>query len=194
MAMRKPLLAGAAICTLLASGVAAAQAVTYQVDPTHTFVVFEADHHGTSTVRGRFDRSEGSVTLDRAARTGRAEITIDLASIDTGVKPFDGKLKGPEFLNAAELAQAKFVGDTFSFDGNKVSAVAGTLTLLGRSQPLTLKATGFNCYTSPLLKREVCGGDFETTLVRSLWGMTQGLDTGLPDRIRLLVQIEAIRQ
>jgi len=57
-----------------------------------------------------------------------------------------------------------------------------------------LKAVSFGCYTNPLLKREVCGGDFETTLVRSLWGMTYGLDTGVPDRIRVLVQVEAIRQ
>ncbi|MEP6876269.1 MAG: YceI family protein, partial [Burkholderiales bacterium] len=70
----------------------------------------------------------------------------------------------------------------------------GTLTLLGKTQPVTLKASNFNCYTSPMLKREVCGGDFETTIARSQYGMAYGLNYGLPDNIRLLIQIEAIKQ
>jgi polyisoprenoid-binding protein YceI len=75
-----------------------------------------------------------------------------------------------------------------------VSSVAGQLTLLGKTLPVTLKATNFNCYQNPVLKREVCGGDFETTITRSQWGMGYGLDYGLPDNIRLLVQVEAVKQ
>ena len=72
--------------------------------------------------------------------------------------------------------------------------MAGTLTMLGKTQPVTLKATNFNCYMSPMIKREVCGGDFETTIARSAYGMAYGLTYGLPDNIRLLIQIEAIKQ
>jgi len=56
-----------------------------------------------------------------------------------------------------------------------------------------LKASRFNCYDNPFFKREVCGGDFETTIQRSLWGSTYGLP-GIPDNIRLVVQVEAIKQ
>ena len=73
---------------------AAAQPSTYAIDPTHTFVYFEARHQGLSTARGRFDRKSGSVTIDRAARSGRAEIVIETGSINTGVVPFDGALRG----------------------------------------------------------------------------------------------------
>jgi polyisoprenoid-binding protein YceI len=45
-----------------------------------------------------------------------------------------------------------------------------------------------------MFKREVCGGDFETTLQRSQWGMGWGLEMGMPDNVRLLVQVEAIKQ
>lgn len=183
-----------AIAAAVACAGAAAEPVSYRIDPTHTFIVFEADHLETSTVRGRFDRSEGVVELDRQARSGRVEIRVDTASLATGTAALDDLLKGREYLRAADLPQATFVGDGVAFDGDKVSSVTGTLTLLGRAQPVTLKATSFGCYTNPLLKREVCGGDFETTLVRSLWGMTQGLEGGMPDRIRVLVQVEAIRQ
>jgi polyisoprenoid-binding protein YceI len=192
--MKHHLLAATAVAAALATtGAAQAQSATYGNDPSHTFTTFEAKHFGTSTIRGRFDKKEGSVTLDRAAKTGKAEISIDTASISTGVGPLDGHLKSKDFFNAAEFPSVKFVGDKFTFDGNKVTAVAGTLTMLGKSQPVTLTASNFNCYESPMLKREVCGGDFETTIQRSAYGMVYGLP-GIPDTIRLLVQVEAIKQ
>jgi polyisoprenoid-binding protein YceI len=188
--MLKPIAAFAA----LAAFAAVAQANTYTIDPTHTFVHFEIPHYGTSTSRGRFDRKEGLVQFDRAARTGRVEITIDTTSIDTGTDAFDRHLKGKDFFNAEQFPTAKFVADRFVFTGDKVTEVAGTLTLLGKTQPVTLKANNFNCYVNPLLKREVCGGDFDTTIARSQWGMDWGLKFGFSDEVRLLVQVEAIRQ
>ena len=179
---------------LAAAGLAQAESGVYNIDPTHTFVTFEANHFGTSTLRGRFDRKEGSVTLDKAGKTGRAEISIDTTSVNTGVAPLDTHLKSKDFFNAGEFGTVKFSGEKFSFNGDKVSDVAGTLTLLGKTLPVTLSATNYNCYMSPMLKREVCGGDFETTIVRSQWGMAYGLNYGLPDKIKLLIQIEAIKQ
>jgi polyisoprenoid-binding protein YceI len=166
-----------ALAALLAgTAVHAQSAGTYAVDPSHTFVTWEALHFGTSTVRGRFDKKEGTVQFDRAAKTGKVELTIDTSSLSTGLAPF-----------------AKFVSDKFAFSGDKVSEVSGTLTLLGKTGPVVLKASNFNCYTNPMLKREVCGGDFETTIQRSQWGMSYGLP-GIPDNIKLLVQVEAIKQ
>ena len=178
---------------LAAFGAAQAESATYTIDPAHTSVTFEAVHFGTSTLRGRFDKKEGSVMLDKAAKSGKAEITIDPSSITTGVGPLDGHLKSKDFFNAAEFATARFAADNFSFNGDKVSEVSGTLTLLGKTQPIVLKANNFNCYMSPVLKREVCGGDFETTIVRSQYGMGYGLP-GIPDNIHMLIQIEAIKQ
>jgi polyisoprenoid-binding protein YceI len=171
----------------------AAHANNYAIDPSHTFATFEALHFGTSTIRGRFDKKEGSVQFDRAAKTGRIEVTIDTGSIDTGVAPLDKHLASKDFFNAGEYPTAKFVGDKLRFDGDKVVEIAGTLTLLGKTQPVVLKASNFNCYQNPMLKREVCGGDFETTIQRSQWGMSYGLP-GIPDAVRLLVQVEAVKQ
>ena len=192
--MNKTLIAALVLAAAGSVGLAHAESATYNIDPTHTTVIFEAKHFGTSTNRGRFDKKEGSVTIDRAAKTGKADITIETASITTGVAPFDKHLKSNEFFNSEAVPTARFVGDKFSYDGDKVSAVAGSLTLLGKTLPVTLTATNFNCYQSPLLKREVCGGDFETTIARSQWGMNYGLNFGLPDNVRLLIQIEAVKQ
>lgn len=181
--------AAAAICAT-----AHAEPVTYSVDPSHTFANFEVTAVGTSTLRGRFDKKEGTVLLDRAAKSGKVDITIDTTSISTGTPALDARLKSKDFFDVAQHPSARFVGDRFVFEGDKLASVAGTLTLLGRTQPVTLAATRFNCYTNPLFKREVCGGDFEATIQRSRWGMDSALQTGAPDAVRLLVQVEAIRQ
>lgn len=189
--MNKALLA----TTLAAAcGLANAQSATYAIDPTHTFVSFEIGHFGTSTNRGRFDKKEGAVQFDRAAKTGKVEITIDTGSINTGTPQFNKHLQSDEILNAAKFPEAKFVSDKFAFAGDKVSEVAGMLTLLGKTLPVTLKASNFNCYQNPILKREVCGGDFDTTIQRSQWGVDYGLKFGMPDTMRLIVQVEAIKQ
>jgi polyisoprenoid-binding protein YceI len=184
-------LVAAALASL--AGLSHAQSATYAVDPTHTFVTWEAKHFGTSTLRGRFDKKEGKVMFDRAAKTGQAEIMIDVNSLSTGTAPFDKHLKSKDFFDAEQHGSAKFVSDKFTFDGAKVTEVTGALTLLGKTQPVTLKATNFNCYENPMFKREVCGGDFETTIARSAYGMSYGLP-GIPDNIRLLIQVEAIKQ
>lgn len=183
-----------AAALLAAFGTAQAQSATYTIEPTHTFANFEIQHLGTSTIRVRFDRKEGTVQLDRSAKTGRAEITVDMASVNSGVAPFDGHLKSAELLNVAAFPTAKLVADKFTFSGDKVTEISGTLTFMGKTNPITLKASNFNCYMNPMFKREVCGGDFEGTIVRSQFGVTYGLPAFAPDNVRLVVQVEAIRQ
>ena len=186
--------------TLIAAALAAAtlcaqaQTATYAIDPTHTFATFEISHFGTSTNRGRFDKKSGTVQLDKAAKTGKLDISIDASSINSGTAAFDKHLQSKDFFNAAEFPTARFVGDKFSFNGDKVSEISGMLTLLGKTNPVTLKATNFNCYMSQMLKVEVCGGDFETSIVRSQYGMVWGLNFGFSDAVRLVVQAEAIKQ
>ena len=99
-----------------------------------------------------------------------------------------------DFFNVEQFPTIKFSADKFVFNGDKVSEINGTLTLLGKTNPVTLKASNFNCYQSPMLKREVCGGDFNTTILRSQWGMNWGANYGFPDAVRLVVQAEAVKQ
>jgi polyisoprenoid-binding protein YceI len=191
--MRKSLLSLAAAALMATTGAQAASS-SYVIEPTHTFVTFEIGHFGTSTNRGRFDKKEGTAELDRLQKTGKVEITIDTKSINTGTPAFDKHLQGVDLFDVAQHPTIKFVSDTFKFDGDKVSEVSGNLTLLGKTQPVTLKATQFNCYNSPMLKREVCGGDFETTIDRTAFGMNYGVLWGFPKNVRLVIQVEAVKQ
>jgi polyisoprenoid-binding protein YceI len=184
----------AATMLLAATGLASAQTATYNVDPTHTFVTFEAKHFGVSTNRGRWDKKEGSISFDKAAKTGKAEITIDMTSINTGTGPFDGHLKSADFFDVANFPSAKFVGTGFKFEGDKVTEVAGELTMRGKTNPLTLKSTSFGCYINQRISREVCGGDFEATIQRSQWGVSFGVANNMiPDNVKLQIQVEAVK-
>jgi polyisoprenoid-binding protein YceI len=191
--MRTSFIALAAAAALV-TGLAQAESASYAIDPTHTFVTFEINHFGASVNRGRFDKKEGTVQFDRAGKTGKVEISFDATSINSGTPAFDKHLQSADLFNAAQHPRITFVSDKFSFNGDKVSEVSGQLTLLGKTAPVTLKANQFNCYQSPMLKREVCGGDFEATIDRTQWGMNYGVDWGFAKNVRLVVQVEAVKQ
>ena len=179
---------------ILLANAASVQAANYAIDPTHTFVTFEISHFDTTTNRGRFDKKEGSVEFDRSAKSGKVTLTVDTTSINTGTPAFNKHLQSADLFDAEKHPTMKFVADQFKFSGDKVAEVNGALTLLGKTHPLTLKALNFNCYDSPMLKREVCGGDFEATLDRTQYGMNYGIDWGFPKNVRLVIQVEAVKQ
>jgi len=187
-------LIGLAVSTSLFAGLAHADTSAFVIEPTHTFATFEIGHFGTSTNRARFDRKEGTVQYDRITRTGKVEVTIDATSVNSGTPAFDKHLQGEDLFNVAKYPTITYASTKFVFDGDKVASVEGNLTLLGKTQPVTLKATQFNCYNSPMLKREVCGGDFETTIDRTAFGMNYGVLWGFPKSVRLVIQVEAIKQ
>ena len=165
---------------------------TYVVDPTHTFVNYEMGHYGTTTNRGRFSTKDGSIKIDPSGSTGKVDVTMDISSINTGVDLLNRHLMSKDFFNVAEFPIARFVAGQIDFSGDKVTQVNGTLTLMGQTRPVLLKANRFNCYLSPLINRQVCGGDFETTVERSDWGITWGLNFGFENKVKLLVQVEAV--
>jgi len=182
-----------ALASLAAVAAARAEPVRYRFDPTHTFATFELLHFGTSTIRGRFGPLGGEASIDRAARKGRVQVEIDTAQINTGVGVLDARLKEADMLAVQAHPRAYLVAERIEFDDNgRVKALRGEFTLRGVSTPLTLTATRFNCYTSPLIRREVCGGDFEAQFNRSAYGITHSLPF-VADSVRLLVQVEAIR-
>lgn len=187
-------ISAASVLALTAPATAQAAPADFQIDPTHTFVYFEVVHFGTSTVRGRFNDVSGTISFDEAERKGKADITVLTTSIDSGVGDFNEHLKSPDFFDVAKTPKARFTSDRFEFDGETLRSIDGQFTLLGKTLPVTLEAKRFNCYDQPVLKARMCGGDFETTIRRSQWGMNWGIDMGVPDEVRLLIQIEAAQQ
>ena len=182
------------LLTLLAVASAAANAASYKIDPFHANARFAIDHFGTSTNVGGFYGLEGTVQFDPAKRTGAVDVRIPVKNLQSSSNQFTQHLTSADLFNAEQHPEIRFVSEKFVFKGDKVSAVEGRLTLLGKTHPVTLKATKFNCYQSPMLKTEVCGGDFETVIDRTQWGMNYLVNAGMTKNVKLDIQIEAAKQ
>jgi polyisoprenoid-binding protein YceI len=166
--------------------------VTYRLDPNHTFVTFEVRHFGTSTLRGRIGPVTGEVMVDRAAKAGDLRLRIPVASVSTGVRVLDARLKEHDLLATAEYPEAYFVATRFQFDASgAVKEVRGEFTLRGVGEPLSLVARSFACRHDDMLKREVCGGDFVADLKRGRFGATFG-EPFVADDVHLVIQVEGI--
>lgn len=176
----------------LAAGAALAAPVTYQVDPAHTYPSFEADHFGGMSVwRGKFDRSSGSIVLDREAGTGTVDITIDAASIDFGHAKLNEHVKSPEMLDVQKYPTALYKGTLTNFKNGAPTEVRGELTLHGVTKPLNLKINSFLCKMTPLAKGERCGADASATLNRADFGINYGDKYGFNMTVKLAIQVEA---
>jgi polyisoprenoid-binding protein YceI len=193
--MTTPIRARAALalacCSLLLAAAHAAP-VTYKIDPAHTFPSFEADHMGISVWRGKFDRNEGQVTLDRVAAAGTVHIVVDVNSVNFGLPALDKVARTEELFDTAKYPQAVYDGKLDGFVDGVPTRAAGTLTLHGVTQPLTLEIRKFKCIPHPMFKREDCGADVYATLDRSAFGMDAGKAYGFSMDVALRIQVEAL--
>ena len=171
---------------------AVAGSVTYEIDPAHTFPSFEADHMGVSVWRGKFNRSSGQVTLDKAAGTGTLAVDIDLASIDFGYDALNESMAKPEYFDTARHPTAHYTGKLAGFVDGEPTQVVGTLTLRGVTRPVTLEIKSFKCMPHPIFKRDWCGADAHATFDRAAFGIDAGKDYGFDMDVALRIQVEAV--
>jgi len=184
---------GALVAAAAASAMAAEE--SYVIEPVHSQPQWEARHIGMSPQRGSFGKVTGKVTLDRDAKKGNVEMTIDATSIRT----FDGRLdaivKGDRFFNVEKFPTLAFKSDKLMFDADRVVQIDGDLTMIGVTKPVSLKVTNFVCGENPFNKKPMCGAEATATIKRSDWGMTNGLNISNPsDDIKLMIPIEAYRE
>ena len=178
------------IALLFAALVAPAQATEYVIDPTHTYASFEIDHHGFSTQRGWFNQTSGVVDFDPEAKTGRVDIRIAVASLDTGMAKRDEILLGENWFKAKDFPDILFRSDKLVFTDDKLTAVEGQLVMLGEIRPMRLEVSRFKCGLNLANRKRGCGADALGTLRRSEFGMQQGIPF-IGDEVRLRIQVEA---
>jgi len=177
---------------LASAGSSFGAAENYRIDPDHTYPSIEFSHMGISIWRGKFDKTSGNVTIDRASKTGTVEIVVQTASLDFGLDKMNEYARKEEWFNVANYPQATYNG-TLRFAGDAPVAVEGHLTLLGVTRPVQLTINSFNCIPHPLFKREVCGADAEADLNWSDFGMRK-YGEGDTDKVHLRIQVEALKQ
>ena len=178
---------------------AAAAPESYTLDPHHTYAHFEVNHLGFSNMRGRFDKSSGKFTLDKAAKTGSLELAMETASISTGDNERAGRprardehLRSPDFFNVAEFPRMNYKTTAVRFSGDNPATIEGNLTLLGVTKPLSLRIDNWKCGANPYTKKEMCGGNASGTLKRSDFGMKFGLPA-VGDELKLFMEFEGYK-
>ena len=165
---------------------------TYTMDPEYTIPVFEVQHLGFTTQRGRFNKTQGKVMLDMAAKKGLVEFTVLTNTLDMGSQAWTIHVSGPGLFNVEQYPTMTFKSDKLIFDGNKVVAAEGQLTLLGVTKPLKVNVNRFNCGINPANKKAMCAGDIAATIKRSDYGMTKYIPT-VSDEIKISVPVEAYK-
>lgn len=168
-------------------------AADYTLDPFHTNARFSIDHFNTSSNVGGFYGLTGTVTADTQKRTGKIDITIPVKNLQASSKEFTGHLLSKDLFNAEQFPEMRFVSTKFNYVGKKLKSVDGQLTMLGKTAPVRLTATKFNCYDNPMHKKQVCGGDFTTKIDRTKWGMDFLVKAGMTKTVKIDIQIEAIK-
>jgi len=182
----------AAAAAIVAIGASAQE--TYNIDPVHSQPSFEVQHMGFSIQRGSFMKSTGKVTIDRAAKKGSIDVTIDATSIRTIDPRLDTHVKSPDFFNVEKYPTISFKSTDLVFDGDRVVEVNGELTLLGITKPVVLKVTNERCGEHPINKKPMCGAEATTTVKRSERGMKYGLPRAVGDDVRIVIPIEAYQE
>jgi polyisoprenoid-binding protein YceI len=166
---------------------------TYKLDPSHTFPRFSYSHFGYSTQLSRFNKTAGTITLDRAAKTGAVDITIDTTSVDTGFPVFDEHIQAEDFLDTAKHPTATFKSSKVLFSGDAPTAIEGTLTLKGVSRPITLKVTSFLAMPHPMLKKDAIGANATVTIKRTDFNMGK-YAPHVGDDVTIDIAVEALRE
>jgi polyisoprenoid-binding protein YceI len=185
---------GAALLAL-ASSTAFSAASTYQIDPTHTYPAFEADHMGGMSLwRGKIGKNSGTITLDRAAKTGAIDVTMDMTSIDFGFGPMNERARSAEIFDTEKFPKATYKGKFSKFNGDVPAEVDGELTLHGVTKPVKLTINQFLCKPHPMTKKEVCGADASASIDRSDFGVDAGKQMGFKMQTKLLISVEAAIQ
>lgn len=179
-----------AFATLFA-GQALAAPQTYVLDPTHSFPRFSYDHMGMSKQILRFNKTTGTVVLDKEARQAKVDVTIDMTSIDTGFDEFDEHIQGTDFLDTATYPTATFKSTKVNFQGDQPISIEGDLTIKGITKPITLTVNSFFSGPHPMLEKDAVGASATGVIKRSEFNAGM-YAPAVGDEVTLDIALEAI--
>jgi len=172
--------------------------MTWQLDATHSQVVFGVKHMVISTVRGHFDVIRGTIEFDEAhPENASIEAEADVTSINTRDKNRDAHLLSPDFFDAQQHPVISFKSTKIERAGNDYK-VTGDFTMHGVTRSVVFDVEYGGTIKDPygLLR---AGFNGRTKISRKDWGLTYGslLETGgaiVGDEVKIEFELEAVKQ
>ena len=171
----------------------------WEIDSSHSSLHFSVRHLVIAKVRGSFTRWTGSVDVPNGDFSkATVAITIDASSIDTGVADRDNHLKSPDFFDAAQFPELRFVGSRVQPRSDGDIDVVGALTLKGITRDVVLRVEQHGQAKDPWGNVRAAF-TARTSIDRKDFGLTwnQVLETGgvmVGDRVDIEAEIEAVKQ
>ena len=107
---------------------------TWNLDPVHSSIGFAVSYAGVGTFRGTFEEFDAKLV------DGRLEGTVKVASVDVDDEKLVGHLQTPDFFDAEQYPELRFVSKSIERDGDRVS-IEGDLTLRGVTKPVEITGT-----------------------------------------------------
>lgn len=166
---------------------------TYVIQNAHTYPRFEYNHLGYSNQVSRFDKTSGTIVIDRVAKSGSVDVVIDTKSVNTGLPLFNEHIQGEDLFDTAKYPTITFKSKKLKFDGDKLASVEGDLTIKGVTKPVTLTVTSFHCMPHPMLKKDACGANATTKIKRSDFNVSKHVPY-VSDEVTLTIPVEAIKE
>lgn len=179
----------------LAAPLAAAPA-QYDLDPTHTVVMFDVFHVGYAPTIGVFGEVSGSFTYDVDTQDlSDVNVSINAGSVNTFLEARDGHVKNGDFLDVAAHPEITFVAASGTPTDATSGTVTGDLTILGETHPVTLDVTLNKAAAYPFgHKSFVLGLSLTGEIQRSLFGMDYGVAGDIVgDTVKVRIETEAIQ-
>jgi polyisoprenoid-binding protein YceI len=180
-----------ALATL--SGTALAAPETYTIENNHSFPRFSYSHFGYSKQLSRFDNTTGTIVIDREAKTGSVDVTINTTSVDTGSTLFNQHIQAEDFLDTAKYPTATFKSTKVNFKGDQPVSVEGNLTLKGVTKAVTLQIDSFLQMPHPISKKDALGANASTKVKRTDFNMGKYAPY-VGDEVTIDIAVEATKQ
>ena len=169
----------------------------WNFDPSHSNIGFAVRHLVISKVRGHFGAWSGTVELNEDDLSkSRLEVSIDAASIDTGVDKRDEHLRSADFFDAENNPTLTFVSTRVEDLGDKGLRVTGDLTIRGTTREVVLDAELTGRGNDPWGGERI-GFEAKTSIDRKDFGLTwnQPLETGgvvVGSKIEIGLEVQAV--
>jgi polyisoprenoid-binding protein YceI len=168
---------------------------TYQIDPAHSRVGFATRHMTVSVIRGQFREFKGSVsTPDDGVKSAQVELTIQAASVDSGIEARDNHLRGDDYFAVEKYPELRFESTGIEAAGGARYRVSGDLTIRDTTKPVTLEAELGGPVQDPFGNTRV-GITLTGAISRKEFGLTanptiEGGGPVIADEVRLEVETE----
>lgn len=173
-------------------GLATLQADTWQIDGAHSNITFKIQHLFLAKVTGNFSSFTGTIEYDpEAPERSSAEVTIQIASIDTDNAQRDDHLNTDDFFNSPKYPVATFKSTSWEKTGEKSFRVMGDLTMMGQTHPVTLQTELIGVVETERGMKS--GWEATTTLDRYTWGIGGEGGAQIGRKVDIEINVEAAK-